>query len=263
MSKYGNGRWRGDLFFLLSNLVLKDFRIRYRNMSLGVFWSLANPLIMMGVLTFVFTVIFPTSSTKDGPFPVFVLCGLIPYNFFTVAWQSGTTSLVDYSDLVKRLRFPREIIPAATVLSNVLHLLIQLLLLIGFVLAFGFPITIQWLWLPLIVLLEVVFICGLSLISSAVNVYLRDTRYVVESACLILFWMVPIFYSFATIPARYHDYYRFNPLAAVVFAFRNVLMEKHAPAASLLTNLTLVSALTLAAGFLVFRGLRQRMYDYL
>jgi lipopolysaccharide transport system permease protein len=262
VSQYSNGRWRGDLSFLLSNLILKDFRIRYRNMSLGVFWSLANPLIMMGVLTFVFTAIFPTGS-KEGPFPVFVLCGLIPYNFFTIAWQSGTTSLVDYGDLVKRLRFPREIIPAATVLSNVLHLLIQLVLLFVFALAFGGSITIHWLWIPLIVFLEVVFICGLALISSAVNVYLRDTRYVVESACLILFWMVPIFYSFTKIPARFHPLYQFNPLAAVVFAFRAVLLNGQAPAMSLMSNLFIVSTLTLVVGVLVFRGLKKRMYDYL
>ena len=262
MSNSYNGRWHGDLSFLLSNLILKDFRIRYRNMSLGVFWSLANPLILMGVLTFVFTHIFPT-NLKEGPFPVFVLCGLIPYNFFTIAWQSGTTSLVDYADLVKRLRFPREIIPVATVLSNVLHFMIQLGLLFAFTLAFGGRISIQWLWLPLIVLLEVVFISGLSLLTSAINVYLRDSRYVVESACMVLFWLVPIFYSFASIPQEYHEVYRFNPLSAVVFAFRAVLLDRQAPAFSLMSRLTLVSITTLVVGFAVFRSLRKRMYDYL
>lgn len=262
MSNSYNGRWHGDVSFLLSNLILKDFRIRYRNMSLGVFWSLANPLVMMGVLTFVFTRIFP-AVWKEGPFPVFVLCGLIPFNFFTIAWQSGTTSLVDYADLVKRLRFPREIIPIATVLSNVLHFAIQMALLFAFVLAFGGKITIQWLWLPLIVLLEVVFISGLSLLTSVVNVYLRDAKYVVESACMVLFWLVPIFYSFASIPPQYHEVYRFNPMAAVVFAFRAVLIQGQAPAFSLMSRMAFVSLATLAVGSLVFRSLRKRMYDYL
>ena len=255
-----NRAWGGDYFFLLSNLMQKDFKIRYRNMSLGVFWSLLNPLVTMGVLTFVVTKIFMSDQPN---YPVRLLCGLVPFNFFSFAWGVGTNSIVDGSNFVKRVAIPREIIPIASVFSNCLHMFIQIGLLLFVTIAFGLPVNSNWLWLPVVWGLFIVFVCGLTLITSALNVFVRDVRYLVESFNAVLYWLVPVFYSFDSIPKKYLAIYTLNPVSAMVFALRRILVEGGTPPLSLFRNLTAVSFGAFLVGFLVFRHLRRRFYDYL
>jgi ABC-type polysaccharide/polyol phosphate export permease len=249
-----------DHFYILYNLIAKDFKIRYRNMSLGIFWSLLNPLIMVAVLTYIFTVVFPS---KVHNFPLFVLIGLIPFNFFTLAWASGTNSILDNAALVKKLRFRREVIPISVVLASVIHFVIQMLLLLTLLLVFGQRVNLQWLWLPAVLGLEIVFVCGMALAFAALDVYYRDTRYVVESANLVLFWMVPIFYSHDQVPRNFVAFYEVNPIAAVVQACRMILLQGVAPPHSLLLKLALVSVAALAGGFLLFGRMQKRFSDYL
>ena len=255
-----NRAWGGDYFFLLTSLIQKDFKIRYRNMSLGVFWSLLNPLVTMGVLTFVWTRVFANPTPN---FPVFLLCGIIPFNFFSFAWGTGTNSIVDGTSFVKRVAVPREVIPIASVLSNFPHLVIQVALLLFMVLLFGLKVNIHWLWLPVVWGLEMIFVMGLTLITSALNVFVRDVRYLVESFNAVLFWLIPIFYTFDSVPVKYRNLMNYNPVASLVFALRRILLEHSAPSTSLLVKLTLVSFGTLFVGALVFRSLRKRFYDYL
>ncbi|MCP5118916.1 MAG: ABC transporter permease [bacterium] len=247
-------------WFLLSSLVLRDFKIRYRNMSLGVLWSLLNPLIMMGVLSFVFSKIF---VQKAENFHIAILSGLVVFSFFSLSWQSGTISIYGNATLIKRVPMPRELLPVSTVLANGLHFLIQIALLIVLVLWAGYGVNIYWLWLPIIFGLEVVFVVGLCLMTSALDVYFRDIRYVVESANTVLFWLVPIFYSFSMIPQEYRAIYQYNPVAAVVLACRAILMEEQMPPMALMIKLPLVSLGFLVVGYLLFRRLKKRFADYL
>lgn len=254
--------WNGDYWFLLSNLILKDFRVRYRNMSLGILWSLLNPLVMMGLLTFVFTEIFPNRSVHQN-FAIFVLCGLVPYNFFSIAWSGATMSLVDNANLIKRVPVPREVIPIAVVLGNCLHLGVQIALLLGMVIVFGRGPNIHWLWLPAIWGLEIVFVCGLGLLFAALDVFVRDMRYVVESATLVLFWLVPIFYPPDLISPKYVDIYQYNPVTALVYGLRYILLDAQSPPASLLGKLAVSSLFMLMTGMVVFHLLKRRFYNYL
>ena len=230
-------------------------------MSLGVFWSLLNPIVMMGVLTFIFTKIFPNKSVDH--FVLFILCGLVPYNFFSMAWISGTTSIVNNYPLIKRVPIPREIIPIASVLATCIHLFIQIGLLLGLLFYLGLPANRYWIWLPYIWAMEIIFVCGASLLTSAIHVYMRDMRYLVEVANTILFWMVPIFYDFSAVPRAYSDLYKLNPLAALILALRDVLLKAQPPRWELLVKLTSVSLATFFFGLLAFRRLRTRFYDYL
>jgi ABC-type polysaccharide/polyol phosphate export permease len=252
--------WRGDSIYLLQQLILKDFRVRYRNMSLGLLWSVLNPLIMVGVYTFVFMEIFKSPIPH---FPLFILSGLIPFNFFVLAWTSATNSILDNTSLIKRTPVMRELFPIAGVLSNVLHLILQLLMIVGLVIYFDVGFSKHWFWLPLVWGLELVFIIGLGMASAAINVYVRDTRYVVESLCLIIFWLVPIFYSFDMVPQQYAELYQYNPVAALVLASRRVILEAQAPHAALMWKLTIVSMASFALGLFIFRRLKRNFYVHL
>jgi ABC-type polysaccharide/polyol phosphate export permease len=227
-------------------------------MSLGILWSVLNPLVMTGVLTFVFSVVMPSSLRN---FPVAVLCGLIPYNFFVTGVLAGANSITDNAPLVKFVAAPRWTKPVAAVLSSSVHLAVQVLLLLGLALATGERATAAWLWLPVLLALAAALVCGLALGLAAANVYLRDTRYLLESFFLVLFWLVPVFYSFEVIPAAYRSLYEWNPVAALVLALRNVVLSGAAPPARLLLKLTAGAAAALVAGRLILARLEARIAE--
>lgn len=250
-----------DPLYILANLVSKDFKVRYRNMSLGIFWSLVNPLVMMGVLTFVFTVVFP--SNRDN-FALFTLMGLLPYNYFALAWAAGTNSIVDNAPLIKKVPFERELVPISIVLGNTLHYLIQMAMLLVAT-AFIIGVDTAWAWLPLVLFLQIVFVCGVSLLTAALDVYYRDVRYLVESANLVLFWIVPIFYGFEQVARMAPNYvwiYELNPLAAVIFVIRRILLDGRIAMATL-GKLGVLSFGFLALGWYVFRQMKKDFSDYL
>jgi ABC-type polysaccharide/polyol phosphate export permease len=147
--------------------------------------------------------------------------------------------------------------------ANVIHLFVQLGLLIVIGLFYGVYPNWYWLWLPLLWALELICIMGLGLATAALHVVIRDTRYVVESINTILFWLVPVFYTFAMVPDRFKELYQYNPVSALVLASRLVILEHRHPPETLLWKLSLVAVVSLVLGAAVFRRLKPRFYSYL
>lgn len=229
-------------------------------MSLGVFWSLLNPLVMMGVFMIVFTKFLRIPIEN---YPLFLLCGIVPFNFFVNSWTSGMLSIMDNAGLIKRIPAPREVFPIASVLSVFLHTLIQIGILLLFAIAVGKPPTVHWIWLPVIWGFLILCASGLALLTSSMHVYIRDTRYVVESITTVLFWFVPIFYPLRDIPEQYRGIYLMNPLASGIVAIRSVILDSTSPAPEILMKLATTSMLIFLTGWFAFKTLKARFYNYL
>jgi ABC-type polysaccharide/polyol phosphate export permease len=232
-------------------------------MSLGFLWSVINPLVMLGVLLFVFT--FVLKVTREPYFAVFLLIGQVLYNFMSLCLMTATTCIKDNSSVVKKIIFPRTIIPVSVVMSQMIHLFIQLGLVCVFMIVMRVPLSFTMLWMPLIILVETTFIVGAAMIASCLNVYFRDIRYLVESGLTVFFWFTPIFYSLETarnnlMPWMY-NLYILNPLAGCIASARNVLIRQTAPDMHSLGIAAAVSIFSFAFGLFLFNKLHKQFAD--
>ena len=252
--------WR----FALRNLVAKDIRVRYRNMALGMLWSVINPLVMLGVIVFVFTYVFPRSRAPF--FPVFVLIGLVLYNLMSRTVNTATLSVTNNASLVKKVAFPRILIPFSAVISEFVDGAVMLGLLGFFVLLFKVPITLSFLWMIPVVLIVLLFVIGLSMITSALNVFYRDTEYLVGSIFTIMFWLTPIFYPLQKIHESLPDWcyalYLFNPMAGCINTARRAILQSAAPDAVALGMAAAVAVTAFALGVTLFETMQRRFADY-
>lgn len=236
---------------LVRNLVIRDLKVRYKSSFLGFIWSLLNPLLMMGVFTLVFTVMMPNRSIQY--FPVFILCALLPWNWFSAAVMGSIGSIVGNANLIKKVYFPREILPASIVLSNLVNFLLALIVLFGMVLVYRVPLSPTMLLLPVIVLMQVILLLGLAFFLSAVNVFFRDTEVIMEVLILAWFFLTPIFYDIKDLfPTYERILYIVNPMASLISSYRLILLWGSMPDLFFLLRTLATSLVVLVAGYLFF-----------
>ncbi len=249
--------------YALYNLVLKDFKVRYRNMSLGFLWSIINPLVMLGVLVFVFTYVLKVN--REPYFAAFLLIGLVLFNFMSLCLGAATMCIQDNASVVKKIIFPRTIIPVSVVLSQMIHLFIQLALVALFMVVLRVPISPTFLWLPLILVIEIVFVTGAAFVCACLNVYFKDIRYLVESTMTVLFWLTPIFYSLQiahqNLPSWLYRIYLLNPMVGCIASMRNVMLRQMQPDLVSLSMAAVVAVCTLVLGLFLFTKLHKQFAD--
>lgn len=235
---------------LLSELVQRDMRLRYKRSLLGVLWSLLNPLLQLVVFTFIFGVVLPLNIPH---FPLFLFTGLLAWNWFQSSLIEATGAIVDNRELIRRPGFPDAILPLVSVSTNFLHYLLALPVLLIFVAASGIPFHPVLLALPLVLAVQFIITLGLAYVVAALHVRFRDTRYLLGIALLLGFYLSPVFYDAAAIPAAYQGIYRLNPMVTLLEAYRAMLMEGVFPSPWMLLAWAVVGALVLLLGVRLFR----------
>jgi ABC-2 type transport system permease protein len=213
---------------LLIGMVRKELKIKYKNSVLGFAWSLLNPLLYLVVFYVAFQLILGTAVPG---FPIFLLSGLLVWNLFSTGLGSATGSVVANSGLVKKVSFPREILPLASVGSMLVHFFLQSLVLFAVLAIVQWSVA--WLYIPMlpVALLALLLVTGaLGILLSAVNVYLRDTQHFLELALLAWFWVTPIVYPYQTVGARHGWFttlWKMNPVTPIVLVFQRAIYTPH------------------------------------
>lgn len=211
---------------LLINLVRKELKLKYKNSALGFVWSLLNPALYLVVFYVVFQIILGAGLPY---FAIFFLAGLLPWTLFSNSLGAATTSIVGNAGLIKKVWFPREVLPLASIGAAMVHFFLQLLVLAGALLLFQYtPSPAYCLLLIPALLTLLVFVAALSIALSAINVYMRDTQHLLELVLLAWFWSTPIVYYYTKISNRTGSWILLNPLTSIVISFQRAIYNRTA-----------------------------------
>ena len=244
---------------LVRNLVAKDLKVKYRESLLGLLWSLLHPALMLFVYTFAFKVVLRVQREN---YTYFIVAGLLPWTFFSGALLASTQSIVGNAALIRRIYFPRELLPIASVLFCFTQLLLAFTVFIpAGLLASGLrPSWAMTLTVPLL-LLHLIFTTGIAFALSSITVHFRDVAHLTEVFLPLVFWVTPILYPVEMVPESLRRWISLNPTALFAIAYQDVLLRARLPEWSLLAAMIGWTISTVWLGHLVFRRLSPRMAE--
>jgi lipopolysaccharide transport system permease protein len=246
--------------YLLWIWTLREIRIRYKQSLLGGAWAVLQPLSLMIILTIVFSYIARVPT--DGiPYPVFSYAGLLMWTLLATSVTFAIPSLVRNMNLVTKIYFPREILPLASIGAAIVDFSVASIIFFVLLAIYRIPITWTFLWVPLILVIQVTLILGVTLMASAINVFYRDIRFIVPLAVQLWFYATPIIYPVSLVPEEVRVVFMLNPAAGIVESYRRVVLHGISPdpfhlgvAAGLAVVLCFVS-------YLVFKRLEPQFAD--
>ena len=208
----------------LKTSIKKEFRGKYKKSFLGVLWSFLNPLFQLLIYAIVFP--FILKNNVDN-YTIFLIVALMPWNFFNMTILQSAASIVANGGIIKKVYFPREILPISTATSNLLNFLITGIIVFAALLISGIGIGTSVLVLPLIIIIQYILQLGLAFIFSSITVYVRDVEYLLNVFMMLMFYLCPIVYSADMIPARFLPIFKLNPMFHIISYYRTILYDKH------------------------------------
>ena len=245
---------------LLWHMTIRHLRGQYKQSVLGYAWAILNPLSLMLTLSFVFSVLLRFES-GDIPYPLFLLMGLLPWIFFSMAVSSATDSITGAFSLVTKVYFPREVLPIAAVFTKIVDLGFGLIILVALMVYLGYPPVWTIMWVPVLFFIHLLFTLGMALPLAALNLFFHDVRFLVGVVLTLWFYLTPIIYPSDIVPDKYQILFDLNPNALFINAYRRVVLEGINPGADRLLLGLGIATLTFLIGYYLFKRMEPRFAD--
>jgi lipopolysaccharide transport system permease protein len=245
---------------LLFTWTRRDFRVRYSQSMLGAAWAVMQPLSLMVIFSIVFAY-FLEVPTGGVPYPVFSYAALLPWTFFSNALGFAIPSLVSNMNLVSKIYFPREILPLSAILVGLVDFVIASLLFVPMMIYYRIAVGPALLLLPVLLLIQIVFMFAVSLLASAANVYFRDVRFLIPLTLQVWLYITPVIYSAEQIPGWLKPFYFLNPMAALIDGYRRVTLFNQMPDWPYVGLAALVSLLLFIVAYRVFKRAERQFAD--